>query len=83
LPWRGRCNGSTSGPNKNADSQAAKPLDRLPERGMLALGGIQVGKHHHRQALAGRLERERIQAAARRYVREQAPTPPVAVLGAC
>jgi hypothetical protein len=25
-------------------------------------------------------ERERIQAAARRYVRDQAPTPPVAVL---
>jgi hypothetical protein len=25
-------------------------------------------------------ERQRIQAAARRYVREQAPTPPVAVL---
>jgi hypothetical protein len=35
---------------QNADTQAAKPLDALPQRGLLALGGIQVGEHHHRQA---------------------------------
>jgi hypothetical protein len=27
---------------QNADTQAAKPLDALPQRGMLALGGIQA-----------------------------------------
>jgi hypothetical protein len=29
----------------------AEPLNGLPERGMLALGGIEVGKYHHGQAL--------------------------------
>jgi hypothetical protein len=55
LPWRGRCSGSTSGPNRTRTPQVAKPLDALPERGMLALGGIQVGKHYHGQALPGGL----------------------------
>jgi hypothetical protein len=35
------------------DTQAAKPLDTLPECGMLALGGIQVGNHNHGQAHPG------------------------------
>jgi hypothetical protein len=31
------------GAEQDADTQAAEPLDPLPERGMLALGGVQVG----------------------------------------
>src|SRR5512132_1188047 len=43
------------GAEQDADPQAAEPLDPLPERGMLALGGIEVGKYHHGQALSGGL----------------------------
>jgi hypothetical protein len=43
------------GTERDPDPQVAEPLDALPERGMLALGGIQIGKHHHRQALPGGL----------------------------
>jgi hypothetical protein len=46
------------GAKQHPDPQATKPLDPLPEGGMLALGGIQVGQHHHRQALAGGLTQQ-------------------------
>jgi hypothetical protein len=35
------------GTEEDVNPQAAKALDPLPERGMLALGGIQVGNYHH------------------------------------
>jgi hypothetical protein len=35
------------GTEQNADPQVAEPLDPLPERGMLSLGGIQIGALRH------------------------------------
>jgi hypothetical protein len=43
---------------QHADTDAAKPLDAFSQGGMLCLGGIQVGKHHHGQAPPGRLTQQ-------------------------
>jgi hypothetical protein len=46
------------GAEQHADTDVAKPLDAFGQRGMLGLGGIQVGKHHHWQAPPGRLTQQ-------------------------